>query len=196
MGRVSATRHSIEFGESVRWTPPAGTGAFYVWSKIADADAAMRWRRLAGWDVANGAPIVIADAPTGVGLQLTAPAVSLDWPALLALFDGFDNEVMQVTSHDADGAMLSRDLFALPAPTSTNAATIAAQERRVLAKLLKRREATYDVAGIMKVSSADGSALEREPIAVLDRRIAEVRARIAWFEAAAEGNALPRAEFW
>ena len=196
MGRVTPERHQIDFGEPLAWTPPAATGAFYVWSKIADADAAMRWRRLAGWDVANGAPIVIADAPTGVGLQLTAPAVSLDWPALLALFDGFDNEILQITAHDGDGAMLSRDVYLLPPPTATNAATIAAQERRVLKSLIARREATYEVAGIMRVSSADGSGLEREPIAVLDRRIAEVRARIAWFEAAAAGNALPRQEFW
>ena len=35
------------------------------------------------------------------------------------------------------------------------------------------------------------------PIAVIDRRIAEVRARDGvWFEQAAQGNTLPRAEYW
>ena len=33
-------------------------------------------------------------------------------------------------------------------------------------------------------------------IAVLDRRIAEVRARIRWFELAAEGNTMPGVNLW
>ena len=52
------------------------------------------------------------------------------------------------------------------------------------------------VGGHVKVRTADGTEVERIPIAVIDRRVAEVRARIAWFEAAARGNGLPRAEFW
>ena len=159
----------------------------------------MRWRRLAGWDVANGRAVSIPDAPSGVGVQLTAPAVSLDWAGLLALFDGFDNEILQVTSHD-DGdttALRSRDVFLLPTPTATNAATIAGQERRVLKQLLAQRSGLADiVGGHAKVTTPDGTMVERIPLAVLDRRVAEVRARIAWFEAAARGNALPRAEFW
>ena len=196
MGSVTATRHNIDFGEPLAWTPPAGAAVFYVWSKTAADDEAMRWRRIAGWDVVNNTVETIPDAPASPTLTLAGAEVALAWAELLALFDGYDNEIVQVTAHDGDGAMLTRDVFLLPTPTVTNAATIAGQERRVLAKLLKRREATYEVAGVMKVSSADGSALERETMAALDRRIAEVRARIAWFEQAAAGNALPRAEFW
>ena len=196
MRSVTATRHHIDFGEPLAWTPPAGAAVFYVWAKTAADDEAMRWRRLAGWDVTNNTRVTIPDAPASPTLTLTGAEIALTWAELLDLFDGFDNELVQITAHDADGAMLTRDVFLLPAPTATNAATIAAQERRVLAKLLKRRELTYDVAGIQRVASADGSSLEREPIAVLDRRIAEVRARIVWFEQAAGGNSLPRAEFW
>ena len=37
---VMTTRHQIEFGESVIWTPPPGTGAFFAWGKHAGADMA------------------------------------------------------------------------------------------------------------------------------------------------------------
>ena len=196
MGSLTATRHSIDFGESVAWTPPAGAAAFYVWAKTVADDEAMRWRRLAGWNVTNNTAVTIPDAPGSPTLALSGAEVALTWTELLDIFDGYDNELLALTAHDAAGAMIRRDVFLLPAPTATNAATIAAQERRVLAKLLKRRATTYDVAGVMRVSSADGSSLERETMAALDRRIAEVRARVVWFEAAAAGNALPRAEFW
>ena len=42
----------------------------------------------------------------------------------------------------------------------------------------------------------EGVGDEYESLAVLDRRIAETRARVAWLEQAADGNALPRAEYW
>ncbi len=44
--------------------------------------------------------------------------------------------------------------------------------------------------------SGEGIGEEFESVAVLDRRIAEVRSRIAWFEAAANGNILPPMETW
>ena len=196
MGSVTATRHQIDFGESLSWTPEANVSEFFVWSKIGTEDAAMRWRRLAGWDLANGATLVIPDAPAMPSLLLAGPAVALMWSELLGLFDGYDNEIVQITSHDGDGAMLTRDVYLLPQPTATNAATIAGQERKVLKLLLAQREKSYAVAGHIRLQSADGSSLEREPLAVLDRRIAEIRARISWFEQAASGNSLPRTEFW
>ena len=196
MRSVTATRHSIDFGEPLAWTPPAGAAVFYVWAKTVADDEAMRWRRLAGWNVTNNTVETIPDAPGSPTLTLAGAEVSLAWAELLGIFDGYDNEIVQVTAHDAAGAMLTRDVFSLPAPTATNAATIAAQERRVLKSLIAQREKSYAVAGHMRLSSADGSALERETMAALDRRISEVRARIVWFEAAAAGNALPRAEFW
>ena len=44
------TRHQIEFGESLRWEPPAGTAEFYVWGKRTADNSIMRWRRVAGWE--------------------------------------------------------------------------------------------------------------------------------------------------
>ena len=196
---VTSTRHQIEFGVGVRWTPPPGTRAFFAWGKHADADTAMRWRRLAGWDVANNRAVSIPDAPSGRGVQLSNAQVAMNWTDLLALFDGFDSEIIQITTHadEAALALLTRDVFMLPPPTSTNAATIAAQERRVLKKLLEMRTGLADLSGgHIKVSTPDGTEVERMPIGLLDRRISEIRARIAWFEEAAAGNDLPRAVYW
>ena len=50
--------------------------------------------------------------------------------------------------------------------------------------------------GHIKVTTPDGTVVERMEIAVIDRRIVEVRARIAWFEESTRGNVMPRAEFW
>ena len=193
-------RHQIQFGESVHWIPPPATGAFFAWVKDDTLiNAAMRWRRVAGWNVAGNNEVSIPDAPTGHGIQLSAGIVAMNWTDLLSAFDGFDNEIMQITTHADEASMrlLSRDVYLLPAPTSTNSASIAAQERRVLKQLLEMRSGLASMAGgHVKVSTPDGTMVERMEIAVVDRRIAEVRARIAWFEQAAEGNDLPRAVYW
>ena len=73
---------------------------------------------------------------------------------------------------------------------------IAAQERRTLQSLLLARDRRAGAGGIIKIDHGEAGAEEYESLAVLDRRIAEVRARIAWFEDAAEGNGLPRATYW
>ena len=102
MGRVNTTRHDIDFGESLAWTPADGTAEFYVWSKVGAEDAAMRWRRLAGWSITHNAAETIPDAPATPSLVLAAAALALSWADLLDLHDGFDAEVLQVTSHAAD----------------------------------------------------------------------------------------------
>ena len=199
MSSVNVTRHNIAFGEGIRWTPPPGADSFYVWVKHADPASATLWRRVAGWDVANDAALLV---PVPVGapeLRLTSAEVSLNWDALLSIFSGFDAEVLQATTHAGGptSALRSRDLFLLPPPVSTNPASIAALERRFLGQLLEMRAGLGDLAGgHVSVTTPDGTSVERVPIAVIDRRVAEVRARIAWFEQAARGNAWPRAEFW
>ena len=50
--------------------------------------------------------------------------------------------------------------------------------------------------GIKRRDSGEGIGKELESLAVLDRRIAKIRSRIAWSEAAANGNILPRMETW
>lgn len=122
----------------------------------------------------------------------------MNWTDLLMMYDGFDNEIMQITTHADEAAMalVTRDVFSLPAPTSTNAATIAAQERRVLKDLLDMRLGLSSMhAGHVKVSTPDGTEVERMPIAVIDKRISEIRARISWFEQAADGIEMPGASW-
>ena len=84
----------------------------------------------------------------------------------------------------------------MPAPNATDASTIAGQERRLLQTLLQARERAAGTGGVRKHDEGEGVGDEYESLAALDRRIAETRARVAWFEQAAEGNALPRAEYW
>ena len=196
MTRAIVTRHHVDYGEGVHWTPPAGTAIFYAWRKFTSDNAAMRWRRIAGWNIAGNGPVVLRDAPDG-GISLPNAEVSLDWESLVSLFDGFDAEVLQITTLDGEGRAFTRDAYSLPAPTATNASTIAAQERQVLKDLLEMRLGLAGMhGGHVQVTTPDGTSVERMPIAVIDRRITEVRARIKWFELAAEGNALPGLSLW
>ena len=192
---MSTTRHLIDFGESLRWEPPAGTAEFFVWRKRTANRAIMRWRRVAGWNVTNGTRVTVPESSGNI--ILPSGRVDMTWSDLLIIFDGYDPELLQITAHDADMRVIAKDLYSIPAPTSTNAASIAAEERQLLQQLLAMRTGLASMqSGHVKVKSPDGTELELLPIAVIDRRIAEVRARIVWFEQAAEGNDLPRAVYW
>ena len=92
----------------------------------------------------------------------------------------------------AGGKAIQRTIFRIPAPSLIDPGVIAAQERRTLQSLLLARDQRAGAGGVIKVFEGG----EFESLAVLDRRIAECRARIAWFEDAAEGDPLPRAEYW
>ncbi len=128
--------------------------------------------------------------------NLGAGGVAGSWQVLIGLSDGFDAEVAMVTAQDVAGRLLCIDRYFLPAPNSTDAAAMAATERKLLHVLLTQRASLAEVAGHTKVSTPDGTMVERMDFAALDRRVAELRARIVWFDTAAMGNALPRAEFW
>ena len=195
MTRAATYRHDIDFGESLRWEPPAGTTEFYVWAKQTADGSAMRWKRVGGFNVRVHVPITVPEASGAI--QVPDARLNMDWGDLLMMFDGFDPEIMQITAHDEDARVLTVDVYTLPAPTSTDSASIAAQERRVLKDLLKMRLGLSAMhGGHVSVTTPDGTSVERMPIGLIDKRIAEVRARIAWFEQAAEGNTLPRAGYW
>ena len=53
MTRATVYRHMIDYGEDLHWTPPAGAVVFFVWLKFTADNTAMRWWRVAGWDIAN-----------------------------------------------------------------------------------------------------------------------------------------------
>ena len=135
MSRIPTTRHAIEYGESLRWEPPVGTNEFYLWGKRLADGYAMRWRQIGGYSLATDSPIAVPDGPGAVSIP--GPLLNMAWGDLLTTFDGFDTEILQVTAHGIDARLVSIDVYALPAPTSINAASIAARERRVLRDLLE-----------------------------------------------------------
>ena len=95
-----------------------------------------------------------------------------------------------------DGKATHKTIIRTPPVSAIDPVVIAAQERRTLQSLLLARDARAGAGGIIKIDHGEGSGEEYESLAVLDRRIAECRARISWFEQAAEGNDLPSATYW
>ena len=192
---IQPSRHELEFGEGLAWSVPAGTAQYFAWSKSAPADASPRWKQVAGYNVTGNVPVPVAGESTT--LALDAGMVTGSWQTLIGLFDGFDPEVVMLTTQGTDGRPRSIDRFTLPAPNTTDAATIAAQERKLLQHLLAQREALAQVSsGMKQVADPTGTSYELMDLATIDRRVAEVRARIRWFEHAVQGNVMPRAEFW
>ena len=211
--RATPTLHEIDFGESIAWVPPDGAARFHVWTKtdayswFDDKDpsdmtyggTAPRWTQVAGFDVENGAALDIdvnVSVKPGPTFDVGAAGVVVDWQSALVLFGGYDPDVLMVTAMTADAKVMSIDRYRLPSPNSTDAATIAAQERRLLQTLLNSREKVAASGGKAKVTASESDGYELMELAALDRRVAEVRARIRWFELAAAGNAMPRAEHW
>ena len=162
---------------------------------MTSSNEIMRWRRVAGWNVATGMKVTVPESSGNISIP--NGSINMSWSDLLIVFDGFDPELFQITAHDEDMKVLTIDVYSIPAPTSVNTASVAAQERKVLQQLLAMRTGLADlVGGHIKVETPDGTSVERMPLAVLDRRVAEVRARIAWFEAAAAGDVMPGVSFW
>ena len=142
---MTTTHHRVDFGESLRWEPPAGTAEFYVWGKKTADNSIMRWRRVAGYNVLTGTRVTVPESSGNISIP--NGRIDMTWSDLLLVFDGFDPELFQITAHDEDMRVISKDLYSIPAPTSTNAASIAAQERRVLQQLLAMRTGLADLVG-------------------------------------------------
>ena len=193
--RISPKRHELEFGEGLVWTPPDLAESFYVWDKTASGESlAPRWIQVAGFDLLTDTPIVIEGQAST--FTIDAGGVTASWETVAGAFDGHDPELAMITAGDAQGRAMSIDRYSVPNPESSAAATIAAQERAYLQSLLTTRANVAASGGFAKQEDPSGTSTELMEIAVLDRRVAETRARIAWFEQAAAGNSLPRAEFW
>ena len=209
MTRAPIYRHEVELGESVTWTPPAGAVRYLAWSRsdimptfdlsvaaeTSYGDDPPRWMEIGGFNLAAAA-VIEADNKGVEGFEniCTADGFAVPWAKLIELASGVGTDALQVVAYGEDGRALQRDIYSVPAPFATDAAVIAAQERRLLQSLLLARPRAAGSGGIKRRDSGDGIGEEYESLAVLDRRIAEVRARIAWFEQTDAGNILPRLE--
>ncbi len=190
---MNSSRINISYGETLQWTTPAGASRYLIWAKSSADDISPRWVRISGFDITANAPLTV---PNGVPLSLGASGFSLSWEELLDRYTGFDNQVLLVTAHDADGGQIEKSVIALPASNATDASQIASEERRVLKTLLEQRAGLSEVASMVRLTDPSGTSVERIQLSALDRRISEIRARIAWYEAASQGNSLPRSEHW
>ena len=152
------------------------------------------WIEFGGYDIAAD-EVIEATGKANDGLEsvATAAGATVPWITLTDLADGLDTEIVQFIAYDGDGRAMQIDRFAVPAPNATDASTIAAQERRLLQTLLLSRERAAGQGGVRKADYGEGIGEEFESLAVFDRRIAETRARIAWFEQAAEVDRVVRA---
>ena len=214
--RVPTNILNLHYGESLTWAPPAGTAKYIGWLKTAlqpyvqnSAQTAVThtafgaappsWAEIGGYDIAGNAVIPSPHSDGGKDTfadVATADGVTVQWATLIALADGLDSEVFQIVSYGADGRAIQLDMVSVPAPLATDASVIAAQERAVLQTLLLARIEAAGQGGAKRITLGEDTETEFENLAVLDRRIGEVRARIAWFEQAAGGNIMPRQEHW
>ena len=129
---------------------------------------------------------------TGFESVASAAGFAIEWDTLAAASATGLRETLMVVAFEG-GKAVARTIFRTPASSAIDPVVIAAQERVTLQSLLRTRDMRAGSGGIIKHDHGEGSGEEFESLAVLDRRIAECRARIAWFEQAAEGNDLPGA---
>ena len=151
------------------------------------------WTEIGGYDIAGDKVI---EGKDGFDEPAVAAGVTLQWDTLVRAASDFDAEIIQIVSYDGDRLAALIDLYAIPPPLASEATAIAVQERKYLQTLLVARDRAAGTGGIKQRQRGEGSGEEFESLAVLDRRIAKVRARIAWFESAAAGNIAPRQEHW
>ena len=205
----------IELGEDATYTPPDGADRWTAFRRT-DIMGAMSesgfanpnityggepptWAVMGGWDIATDQYLPVPDfagsitAPaTGFENVASAAGFAVDWNTLASATASGLREALMVVAYE-NGRATHKTMFRVPAASAIDPTVIAAQERRLLQSLLLTRDKRAGSGGIIKQDHGEASGEEFESLAVLDRRIAECRARIAWFEQAAEGNDLPGA---
>ena len=215
--RIPVDYVDIELGESATYEPPSEADKWMAARRsnlLAPSDYGSvnprntyggpppAWDLFGGWDRTADAFI----EQTGEFNEHRARVVNFEgaasaagftvaWDALRE-FAGSQTEALLVIAY-VSGKAIRRTVFRVDPPSSIDPTVIAAQERRVLQSLLRARDESAGQGARVKLDLGDDSGAEEfESLAVLDRRIAECRARIAWFEAAASGDNLPRAVYW
>ena len=219
MNRTPTEIIDVEYGEDTRYSPPPGADRWSAFSRtdilsslndeargshlITHGGHPPQWAIAGSWDIAAGVfipPPSTTESPranvSGFEGAASAAGFAIEWASLAAASTSGLREVLLVLAY-VDGKAISRTVFRTPASSAIDPVVIAAQERLVLQSLLRTRDQRAGAGGIIKHDHGEGIGRGiRDRLAVLDRRIAECRARIAWFEAAAEGNNLPRAVYW
>ena len=208
MSRIPLDYIDVELGEDSTYTTPAPADKWaaamptdlmppmsldYAGNPgITHGGPPPEWLIVGRFDIARGTYIPSPKAPTtGLEADASATGFTVPWESLREFAGSIQREALMVVAY-AGGKAIQRTIFRIPAPSSIDPGVIAAQERRTLQSLLLARDQRAGAGGVIKVFEGE----EFESLAVLDRRIAECRARIAWFEDAAEGDPLPRAEYW
>ena len=218
MSRVPLDVIEIEFGEDANYSPPTGADRWSAFRRsailstlndestgnplITHGGHPPQWAIIGGWNVTTDAfmpPPSTAGQPradvTGFESVASAAGFAIEWDTLAAASATGLRETLMVVAFTA-GKAISRTIFRTPASSAIDPTVIAAQERMLLQSLLRTRDQRAGSGGIIRHNHGEGSGEEFESLAVLDRRIAECRARIAWFEQAAEGSPLPRSTYW
>ena len=218
MSRIPIDVHEIEFGEDATYTPPAGADRWTAFRRtdlmpamgvgmltgegnplVTHGGVPPTWAAIGGWNIltdafippSEAAGVPKAPSPGFRGLA-SATGFTVSWDTLAAAAATGLREALMVVSYTL-GKATGRTIFRVPPSSAIDPTVIAAQERVTLQSLLRTRDQRAGSGGTIKQDHGEAGAEEFESLAVLDRRIAECRARIAWFEAAAEGNDLPGA---
>ena len=215
MSRTPTEIIEVEYGEDTRYSPPPGADRWTAFRRT-DIMGAMSeagfanpnityggepptWAVMGGWNILTDAFIPLPEftrsitAPaTGFEHVASATGFAVDWNTLASATASGLREALMVVAYE-NGRATHKTMFRVPAASAIDPTVIAAQERRLLQSLLLTRDKRAGSGGIIKQDHGEASGEEFESLAVLDRRIAECRARIAWFEQAAEGNDLPGA---
>ena len=215
MSRTPTDIIEVEFGEDTRYTPPPGADRWTAFRRtdimpamslsglanpnITHGGEPPTWAVMGGWDIAADQYLPlpeftgsIAAPATGFEHVASAAGFAVDWNTLASATASGLREALMVVAYQ-NGLATHKTIFRVPAASAIDPTVVAAQERRLLQSLLLTRDQRAGSGGIIKLDHGEGGGEEFESLAVLDRRIAEVRARIAWFEQAAEGNDLPGA---
>lgn len=187
-------RHAISYGEQLTWCVPDGAASYRAWTR-AEATTTSRWVEAGGFDIEREVAI---NAPDGnlADLMLSAEMASLPWAAVDILAGEGVREALQIISYDSDGFALRTDRYQVPVSQAGDLDMIIAIETQYLGELLYQRQAATSTQGIRDLQLPDGRRETYASIEALDRRVMEIRARLAWFEAAAAGTVLPRNEYW
>ena len=188
-------RTTIQYGEALDFTTPDGAASYLLWARETPTPMA-RWISQGGYSLAGG--VVIA-APVGVTVAVApmfeAEGFTIDWPTLDLLAASGEREALQVISYKT-GRASRIDRYSVPVTDASSPNVIIAQEREVLALLIDQRLAASQTSGMSELTLPDGRSEKYSDVMVLDRRISEIRARIAWFESAARGVAMPGQTLW